>query len=50
MYEVLITYTIIFYKGNTEEVNKLVIEDNKRVSEEVIKVYGEIELNKGIRV
>ena len=50
MYRSLLILLIIlfFTQGNTEEVNKLVIEGNKRVSEETIKVYGEIELNKDI--
>ena len=50
MYRSLLILLILlfFTQGNTEEVNKLVIEGNKRVSEETIKVYGEIELNKDI--
>ena len=33
-------------KANTEIVKEIIIEGNKRVSEETIKVYGEIEINK----
>lgn len=46
----LILFTLFFLsQANTEEVNKLVIEGNKRVSDETIKVYGDIEINKDIK-
>ena len=35
-----------FTFANAEVVNKVVIKGNKRVSEETIKVYGEIKTNK----
>ena len=39
---------ILLYFGslNAEIVNKIIIEGNKRVSQETIKIYGDIELNK----
>ena len=44
---ILIT-CLIFSNLNADQINKLVIDGNKRVSEETIKVYGEIEINKDI--
>ena len=37
-----------FSNLNADQINKLIIDGNKRVSEETIKVYGEIEINKDI--
>ncbi len=45
---ILIFILLFFSYVNAEEVNKLVIEGNKRISDETIKVYGEIEINKVI--
>ena len=43
-------FITLFFLGftfaNAEVVNKVVIKGNKRVSEETIKVYGEIKTNK----
>ena len=44
---ILIT-CLIFSNLNADQINKLIIDGNKRVSEETIKVYGEIEINKDI--
>ena len=43
---ILIFILLFFSYVNAEEVNKLVIEGNKRISDETIKIYGELELNK----
>ena len=45
----IILLTFLFLSNAyAEQVNKLVIEGNKRVSKETIKIYGEIEINKDI--
>ena len=49
MNRILIFITIFFlnfFMLNAEVVNKVEINGNKRVSDETIKVYGKIELNK----
>lgn len=43
---VLVLYLVIYSFANAEIVKKLEVEGNKRISEETIKVYGEIEINK----
>ena len=43
---VLVLYLVICSFANAEIVKKLEVEGNKRISEETIKVYGEIEINK----
>ena len=50
MSRILITLfsLLIFSNVNAEMINNLIIEGNKRVSDETIKVYGEIETNKDI--
>ena len=46
---ILILTTLLFFsQANAEMVNKLIIEGNKRVSSETIRVYGDIEINKEI--
>ena len=44
---ILISFLIIS-QVNAEMINKLIIEGNKRVSDETIKVYGDITINKDI--
>ena len=45
----LILYTLLsFTSAYTDTINNLVIEGNKRVSDETIKVYGDIEIKKDI--
>ena len=44
--KILLFFILLFTYANAEEVNKLVIEGNKRVSDETIKIYGGIETNK----
>ena len=46
--KILLFFILLFTYANAEEVNKLVIEGNKRVSDETIKIYGGIETNKEI--
>ena len=47
---ILLFFILLFLTyANAEEVNKLVIEGNKRVSDETIKIYGGIEINKEIK-
>ena len=43
-----IIFTIFFISSvaNAEIVSKIIIEGNKRVSDETIKIYGDIDLNK----
>jgi len=51
MIRVLLLTSIIFLTSavlKAEVIDKLVINGNKRVSSETIKVYGEIEINKNI--
>ena len=43
---ILFTFFITFSNLNAEVVQKIIIEGNNRISEETIKVYGEIEINK----
>ncbi len=44
---IIIVITFLFFSSlNAEIIKKVLIEGNKRISEETIKVYGEIELNK----
>ncbi len=43
---IFIFYVISFSSLNAEVVKKISIEGNNRISEETIKVYGEIEINK----
>ena len=43
---IFIFYFISFSSLNAEVVKKISIEGNNRISEETIKVYGEIEINK----
>ena len=46
---ILILTTFLFVSQvNAEMINKLIIEGNKRVSDETIRVYGDIEINKDI--
>ena len=45
---ILIFILLFLSCANAEEINKLIIEGNKRISDETIKVYGEIEINKVI--
>ena len=48
--KILLFFILLFFNyANAEEVNKLVIEGNKRVSDETIKIYGGIEINKEIK-
>ena len=42
----LIFFLLFFSVLKAEIIKEIVIEGNKRVSDETIKVYGEIELNK----
>ena len=43
----LLFFFYIFYQlSRAEVVEKIVIEGNKRISDETIKIYGEVELNK----
>jgi len=42
----LIFILLNFSAVKAEVVEKIVIEGNKRISEETIKIYGEVELNK----
>ena len=47
--KILIIFTfLIFSNSHAEQVNSLVIDGNKRISDETIKVYGGIEINKDI--
>ena len=49
MNKLYIFISILFFSFSTlkaETVNKIIIDGNKRVSSETIKLYGEIELNK----
>jgi outer membrane protein insertion porin family len=47
MKKYILTFILMMsYAVNAEIVNKISIEGNQRISEETIKVYGEIELNK----
>ena len=39
---------LIFSFAKAEVINNLIINGNKRVSDETIKIYGDIELNKDI--
>ena len=43
---IILFYIISFSSLNAEVVKKISIEGNNRISEETIKVYGEIEINK----
>ena len=46
---ILILTTFLFIsQANAEMINKLIIEGNKRVSDETIKVYGDIDINRDI--
>ena len=48
--KILLFFILLFLTyANAEEVNKLVIEGNNRVSDETIKIYGGIEINKEIK-
>ncbi len=40
--------TLVFSSTNAEIVKEIIIEGNKRVSDETIKVYGDIEINKDL--
>ena len=43
----LIFFLILLHSNlKAEIVDKIIIEGNKRISEETIKIYGDIELNK----
>ena len=42
----ILTVFFIFNFAHSEIIKKIVINGNKRVSEETIKIYGEIEINK----
>ena len=45
----LALFTILFFSiSKAETVNSILIEGNKRISDETIKVYGEINLNKDL--
>ena len=50
LFKIFRIFITLFFLGSTfanaEVVNKVVIKGNKRVSEETIKVYGEIKTNK----
>ena len=41
-----ILFSLIFFNLSAEVVKKLEVEGNKRISDETIKVYGEIEFGK----
>jgi outer membrane protein insertion porin family len=43
---IIITFLLFNSISNAEVVNKIQIDGNKRISDETIKVYGEIKLNK----
>ena len=43
---ILLIYLFSLSSLNAEIVNKITIEGNSRISEETIKVYGDIEINK----
>ena len=44
-----IFFSLLFFtSAHTDIINNLVIEGNKRVSDETIKVYGDIEINKDV--
>ena len=44
-----IFFSLLFFSSaHTDIINNLVIEGNKRVSDETIKVYGDIEINKDV--
>ena len=46
----LITFIFLFYSNvNAEVLNNIIIKGNKRISEETIKVYGEIEIGKNLK-
>ena len=47
-FSILFVSTLFFFNSQAEVINKISIEGNNRVSEETIKLYGEIELNKDI--
>ena len=46
--KILIAFSIFASSVSAEIVNKIEINGNKRISDETIKVYGEIELNKDL--
>ena len=47
--KILILFTLFLFSNvKADVINKLIIEGNKRVSKETIKVYGEIEIDKDI--
>ena len=47
--KILILLTLFLFSNvKADVINKLIIEGNKRVSKETIKVYGEIEIDKDI--
>ena len=50
LFKIFRIFITLFFLGSTfanaEVVNKVVIKGNKRVSDETIKVYGEIKTNK----
>ena len=44
----ILMFFIFMSQANAEMVNKWIIEGNKRVSDETIRVYGDIEINRDI--
>ena len=47
--KILILFTLFLFSNvKADVINKLIVEGNKRVSKETIKVYGEIEIDKDI--
>ena len=51
MKKIILTLLIFLFSTNlhSEIIKKLIINGNERISEETIKIYGEIDLNKDIK-
>ena len=44
----LILFSFLLSTAYADQINEIVIDGNKRISDETIKVYGEIEINKDL--
>ena len=44
----LIFFSFLLSTAYADQINEIVIDGNKRISDETIKVYGEIEINRDL--